>query len=231
MGQADQRTPSAQALIEQVVAAESGARRPAGAATRRLIAGLAIAWSLFQLWIASPLPFWVAQAAPALQRLVMFNDTTARAIHLTFAVLIVFLAYPFSKRSPRDHVPAADWLVALAAAFCTGYIYLFHDQLSTRQGRPTTLDIAVACAGVVLLLEATRRCLGRPMTIMGIVFLAYMFGGQVMPEMIAHKGDLHRGERAVSAGQKIGINRAGGQLLAHQFQVDTGLVQAGKGLG
>ena len=76
----------------------------------------------------------------------MFNDTTARAIHLTFAVLIVFLAYPFSKRSPRDHVPAADWLVALAAAFCTGYIYLFHDQLSTRQGRPTTLDIAVACA-------------------------------------------------------------------------------------
>ena len=184
----DARSPAAQALIEQVVAAESGARRPAGAFTRRLIAGLAIAWSLFQLWIASPLPFWVAQAAPVLQKLVMFNDTTARSIHLSFAVLIVFLAYPFSKKSPRDHVPAADWIVALAAAFCTSYLYVFHDQLATRPGRPTTLDIAVACAGVVLLLEATRRCLGKPMTIMGIVFLAYMFGGQYMPDMISHKG-------------------------------------------
>ena len=62
MSSADQRPPTAQALIEQVVAAESGARLPTGAFTRNLIAGLAIAWSVFQLWIASPLPFWAAQA-------------------------------------------------------------------------------------------------------------------------------------------------------------------------
>jgi TRAP transporter 4TM/12TM fusion protein len=183
----DARVPAGQDLIDQVVAAESGARQPRGR-TRGLIVNLAVAWSLFQLWISSPLPFWVAQAAPALQKFVMFNDTMARAIHLSFAVFLVYLAYPMRRKSPRDRVPAGDWLLALAAAFCASYLYLFHAELSARPGRPTAFDIGVSCAGVVLLLEATRRCLGKPMMIMGVVFLAYMFAGQHMPDLIAHKG-------------------------------------------
>ncbi len=176
-----------QALIEKVLAAESGARAPTGA-TKQLIVYLAVAWSLFQLWISSPVPFWVSAAVPALQKFVMFNDTMARSIHLSFAIFLVFLAYPMWRKSPRDHVPAYDWLLAFAAAFCAGYIFIFHSELSTRPGRPTTLDIVIAFAGVITLLEATRRCLGKPMMIMGLVFLIYMFAGQYMPDMIAHKG-------------------------------------------
>ena len=176
-----------QALIERVIAAESGARQPAGW-TKLLILNLAVLWSLFQLWISSPLPFWVAQAAPPLQKYVMFNDTMARSIHLTFGIFLVYLAYPLWSKSPRNRVPVYDWLLALTAAFCTSYIYVFHAELSTRPGSPTPLDIWVACVGVLTLLEATRRCLGMPMTIMGIVFLTYMFAGQYMPDMISHKG-------------------------------------------
>ena len=179
--------PGGNALIDKVLAAESGARDPTGF-TKLLIVNLAVLWSIFQLWISSPLPFWVSQAIPPLQRFIMFNDTMARSIHLTFGIFLVYLAYPMWKKSPRDHVPAYDWLLAAAAAFCTSYLYVFHAELSTRPGSPTTLDIAVACVGVVTLLEATRRCLGKPMMIMGIVFLIYMFAGQYMPDMIAHKG-------------------------------------------
>ncbi|MCY7387133.1 MAG: TRAP transporter fused permease subunit, partial [Burkholderiales bacterium] len=176
-----------QALIDQVLAAESGARHPEGF-TKHLIVFLAVAWSLFQLWISSPVPFWVSAAVPALQKFVMFNDTMARSIHLSFAIFLVYLAYPMWKRSPRNHVPIVDWLFAFVAAFCTSYLFTFHSELSTRPGSPTTLDIVVAFVGVVTLLEATRRCLGMPMTIMGIVFLVYMFAGQYMPDMISHKG-------------------------------------------
>ncbi len=176
-----------QALLDEVVAKESGARAPEGA-TRLLIVNTAVAWSLFQLWISSPVPYWLSAAVPSLQRFVMFNDTMARSIHLAFAVFLVYLCYPLWKGAPKRRVPAYDWLFALIAAFCALYIFLFHAELSLRPGSPTRFDIAVSIVGVLTLLEATRRCLGLPMTIMAIVFLAYVFGGAFMPDMIAHKG-------------------------------------------
>ena len=179
--------PGGQALIEKVLAAESGARDPQGW-TKVLIVNLAVLWSIFQMWISSPLPFWVSQAIPPLQKFVMFNDTMARAIHLSFGIFLVYVAYPLWSKSPRDRVPVYDWLLALAATFCASYTYLYHAELSTRQGSPTTMDIWVSSVGVITLLEACRRCLGKPMMIMGVVFLVYMFAGQYMPDMIAHKG-------------------------------------------
>ena len=176
-----------QQLIDQVVAAESGGRAPTGY-TKGLLVAVATGWSVFQLWISSPLPFWVAAAIPELQRFVMFNDTMARSIHLAFAIFIVYLSFPIWKSAPRSYVPVYDWVLALAATFCAAYPFLFHDALSTRPGSPTGQDIVVAVAGVVLLLEAARRSLGKPMMIMGIVCIIYVFAGRYMPEMISHKG-------------------------------------------
>ena len=46
----------------------------------------------------------------------------------------------------------------------------------------------VACTGLVLLLEATRRAVGTPMTVLAVVFLGYIMLGQYMPEVLSHKG-------------------------------------------
>lgn len=43
---------------EELIAQDVGARLPTGI-MEKLIASLALLWSLFQLWIASPLPFIV----------------------------------------------------------------------------------------------------------------------------------------------------------------------------
>ena len=83
---------------------DSGGRQP-GPFVRRLLLVVAVAWSLFQLWIASPLPFSLG--------IFVLNDTESRAIHLAFAVFLSFMAYPATKRSPRDHVPIMDWVFAL----------------------------------------------------------------------------------------------------------------------
>lgn len=166
--------------LKQIVAeADTGGRKPTGAAAKLLLA-LALAWSLFQLWIASPLPFSLG--------VFVLNDTQSRAIHLAFAVFMAFAAYPAFKSSPRAYIPAVDWLLAAVSAFCAGYIFLFYAELASRPGMPTTLDLVVAVVGLTLLLEAARRALGLPMVILAILFMVYIFFGQYMPEVIAHRG-------------------------------------------
>src|SRR5690554_1840834 len=166
-------------LEEMVAAADVGNRRPEGF-TGRLLLAVAAVWSLFQLWIASPLPYMLGFG--------VFNSTEARSIHLALAVFLGFMAFPALRRSPRHYVPALDWLLALVAAFCAGYIYLFYEQLATRPGSPTTLDVVVAITGLVLLLEATRRVLGPPLMVVALIFILYSLAGPWMPGMLSHRG-------------------------------------------
>ncbi|MFN3566960.1 MAG: TRAP transporter permease, partial [Burkholderiaceae bacterium] len=84
--------------------------------------------------------------------------------------------------------PLQDWVLAVAAAFCAAYLFLFYSQVATRPGQPTDMDVYVAAAGMLLLLEATRRALGLPMVIVAGVFLIYAFAGPYMPELVAHRG-------------------------------------------
>ncbi|OGB18418.1 MAG: C4-dicarboxylate ABC transporter [Burkholderiales bacterium RIFCSPLOWO2_12_67_14] len=174
-------TPTAPEVdVNQLVADnDTGARAP-GPWVSRLLLYLALAWSLFQLWIASPLPFSLG--------VLVFNDTETRAIHLAFAVFLSYMAYPAFRRSPRAYVPLVDWALAFVGAFCASYLFLFYSELATRPGQPTQMDVITAAVGVVLLLEATRRVLGLPMVIVALVFLIYTFGGPYMPDMIAHRG-------------------------------------------
>ncbi|HHH39077.1 MAG TPA: C4-dicarboxylate ABC transporter, partial [Sedimenticola sp.] len=142
---------SDQELAEMVAQVDTGARHPLGIPGKMLFF-IPLAWSLFQLWYASPLPFTVGFG--------VFNDTEARAIHLAFALFLAFTAYPASKRSPRDHIPLLDWVFAFLGAAAAAYIYVFYDALSGRSGSPTSTDIVIGVIGMVMLLEATRRALG-----------------------------------------------------------------------
>ncbi|MDO8385170.1 MAG: TRAP transporter permease [Polaromonas sp.] len=170
----------APAELQQLVAdTDTGGRKPGGA-TGALIFGVALAWALFQFWYASPLPFVL--------RFGVLNDTEARAIHLAFALFLSFLAWPASRRSPRDRVPLLDWVFALAGAFAGAYLLLFYTELSTRPGQPSLMDVVVATAGMVLLLEATRRAVGWPMAVLAALFIFYAMAGPYMPEVLQHKG-------------------------------------------
>ena len=166
--------------VEKFVADnDTGARTP-GPVMKRFLLFVALAWSLFQLWIASPLPFSLG--------VLVFNDTETRAIHLGFAVFLSYMSYPAFKRSPSDRVPVTDWIFAIIGTFCAVYLFVFYRELASRPGQPTPLDVYTGLVGIVLLLEATRRVLGLPMVIVALVFLGYTFGGPFMPDMIAHRG-------------------------------------------
>ena len=172
-------TAGEQDVQDMIAEADTGGRTPTGLPAKVLFA-VPLVWSLFQLWYASPLPF--------LLRFGVLNDTEARAIHLAFSIFLTFAAYPALKSSPRRHVPIQDWVFAVAGAFAAAYLYLFYEALSDRAGAPETFDLVVAVAGMLLLLEATRRALGPPLMVVASVFLIYTFFGPYMPEVIAHKG-------------------------------------------
>ncbi|HSP31448.1 MAG TPA: TRAP transporter permease [Halomonas sp.] len=166
-------------LDDLVASTDSGARKPAGM-PGKLLVSIAAAWSLFQLWIASPLPYLVGFG--------VFNATQARSIHLAFALFLAYMAYPALKNSPRNRIPVLDWVLAAVAAFCGAYMFLFYEGLSDRPGSPLLVDVVVGIAGIVLLLEATRRALGPPLMIISLVFLVYSLAGPWMPGMLAHGG-------------------------------------------
>ena len=140
-----------------VAESDTGGRRPTGLVAK-IITGVALAWSLFQLWIASPLPFSLG--------IFVLNDTQSRAIHLALAMFLGYMLFPPLKRSPRDRIPLQDWVLGLLGAFCAAYLFIFYTQLAHRPGEPIMLDLIVACAGLVFLLEVTRRVVGLPMAIM-----------------------------------------------------------------
>lgn len=165
--------------VEQILQTETGGRAASGNAAIVLFV-VPLVWSLFQLWIASPLPY--------IFNFGLFNSTEARSIHLAFAVFLAFSAYPMIKGRNVNDVPFYDWILALVAAFCASYLYVFYEALSSRPGLPTTMDLWVAMIGLVLLLEATRRSLGLPLTIVAGVFITYSLAGPYMPDVIAHKG-------------------------------------------
>ncbi|TNH06292.1 TRAP transporter permease, partial [Testudinibacter sp. TR-2022] len=178
-------------LQDMVAANDSGGRNPYGF-TKKLIFAVAILWSLFQIYYASPLPFVFQEMLRSIglgSINVVFDDTKARSIHLAFALFLAYLSYPAFKSSPIHHVPILDWIFAFAATFCASYYLFFYGELVTRFGSPNTQDIVVGIIGILLLLEACRRSLGLPLVIIASVFLLYNYFGQYFPSswIVSHR--------------------------------------------
>ncbi len=178
---------------DEIAAAETGARTPKGRIWGGIIVGLCVAWSVFQLWIAqNPIDSFIS-----------------RSWHLGFALALVFLAFPaynqheppgfiraFRKlwpgfgthKSNRDHIPLIDVALAIIASGASLYIWFDNEGIISRQGLPEPRDVWFGVVLIVLLLEATRRALGSALSILALVFIAYLFLGPWLPEILRHRG-------------------------------------------
>ena len=152
----------------------------------KIVFGIAILWTLFQLWYASPFPFWFNFG--------MFKGLPARAIHLGFALTLTFLIYPAVR---GKKISAFDIFISIVAAFCCLYIYFFYDDLVNRGGILLVKDIfgfkvpielIIGALGIVIFLEATRRAIGLPLVIIAVCFLLFSYFGKYAPDIISHGG-------------------------------------------
>ena len=199
--QPDEEAVPAPEALEQL-----DATRVVGPTLGRVIAVLCVLWTLFQLWIASPLPFMLDFA--------IITDVPARAVHLTFGLALAFLIFPMRRRNRHQAVPWYDIAFAVVAAGCTSYLFFGYDGLVRRQGilldwhlagLTIPIEAIIGGVGILLLLEATRRAIGLPLVIVCTVFLLYSIFGQEMPLVISHKG--------VSLQRLIGYQWLGGEAI------------------
>jgi len=180
---------AAQLLVEDQ---EFGARHPTGWA-RWLVPAIAGCWSLFQLSLPY-LPYMLRWLPGQLK----INSDVIRAIHLAFAISLVYLSYAGVKKGRRlprclsflsatGRVPIFDLVLAAVAAFAALYYVLDYAGISERSGEVLLRDKVVGVVLIGLLLEAARRSLGPALTVIALAFIAYVFLADRMPMVIADK--------------------------------------------
>lgn len=141
---------------------------------KKLVSAIAISFSIFQLYTAV---YGVLDAQ------------IQRAIHLGFGLCMIYLLYPLNRSSIESgRLQIIDYVFAILGAAAPAYIVIQYHELVLRAGMLNDIDYAVGVVGTLLVIEATRRCVGIPMVVVVLCFLAYAFLGPYMPGVLAHRG-------------------------------------------
>jgi TRAP-type uncharacterized transport system fused permease subunit len=147
--------------------------RTLGGVPGRAVAAIAIGLSLFQLYTAGTGPL------EALRQ---------RSLHLTLVMVLGFLLYPGSRRAARDRPTAVDWALAAATLVTVGYLFYNFDAFIMRNGVVLPWEEVLGACGILLVLEAARRVLGKELLVMAVAFIAYAYVGRWIPGMLGHRG-------------------------------------------
>lgn len=163
-----------QEALMQKYDVESNQRNVTGIAAI-IVFVLLIAFSLFQLYTGA------------------FGVLTAylqRTIHLGFALVLIFLLFPAKKKGAKNRNKIAwyDYGLALLALVVCLYWPVFYNSIVQDIGALSTIQVVIGILAILLVLEATRRAVGLPITIIAGVALLYALLGQYMPGMLAHRG-------------------------------------------
>lgn len=142
-----------------------------GGPARYLVAGLAVCFSLFQLYTAA---------------FGTYEQFIQRSVHLAFAVALIALTYRF--RRPRSDAPGRvsifDWAFFGAGAFASLWIVYDYDRLMNRIFDVDPLTMGDWIAGILLVfvvLEISRRTVSLALTLLMLVFVAYGLWGYIIP--------------------------------------------------
>lgn len=157
--------------VEELIEEEEGAHNRYTGVLAVMLTLAAVIMSLFHLYAA-------VEIVPAFR---------LRPIHVAFALTLVFLLFPMTKRF-RHRLMWWDVIFAAASLAIIGYILYWGDLLGDRATVPTTLDQVVGVALILLILEANRRSSTWILPFIVSLFLAYALFGPYLPEPWTHKG-------------------------------------------
>jgi TRAP transporter 4TM/12TM fusion protein len=110
----------------------------------------------------------------------VFATLLHRAIHLAFLLPMAFLFYPATKRSPMDRPSVIDWLLASLSLLPELFIILDFERINHRMEHLTPLltqEIVLGSLAVVMVLEATRRCVSRVLALITCISIVYILFG------------------------------------------------------
>ncbi|MGP5647442.1 TRAP transporter permease [Psychrobacter celer] len=148
-----------QAILEKYDR-ESITRQITQGPVKYFIAGICILYSLFHLYITfNPMPALLQ-----------------RSVHVGVGFALIFLIFPASKKSSRQHVAWYDWIWFLLSLSGMAYlIYEYQDIVTSRGGMANPVDVIFSIITVICVLEGSRRITGWILPILASIFLAYPF--------------------------------------------------------
>jgi len=139
----------------------------------KIVLVIAIFWSCVQLYTAA---FGV------------FPSTIQRGQHIGFALFLVYMLYPRSKKDRSNKIKWYDMICAGLSIVVSGYHLVYYKEIIHRAGAYTTSDIAVSIIAILLVLEATRRIAGPVLVSVASAFLLYAYLGPMFPGFLSHRG-------------------------------------------
>lgn len=140
---------------------------------RKIVSAWLVAMSLFHLYTAG---------------IGLLPTSIHRAVHLTFAIVAVFLLYPRKMNLNKKHIAWYDWILAVLAGTGTGYIVFFFNEIARRGAQVQPWEVWLGIMTIILVLEAGRRVVGKVLPTLGSLFLLYCYFGRYMPMMFMHRG-------------------------------------------
>ena len=149
---------------------------PAHAPLRGAIFWVAIAFSAYQIWMASFHPL---------------SSQVIRAIHVGFVLLMIFALYPpFGAREDAlgKAGRALGWALGLTGFVFAFYHWVFESDLTARAGELIAADWVIGVVTVALVFEAARRVMGWGLPLICAIFLLYALFGEHLPGALAHRG-------------------------------------------
>lgn len=148
-------------------------RRTLNGFSGKIISILAVSLAVFQLYTAF---FGVL---PTMQQ---------RSFHVAFILAMIFLLYPGAKSSLRNKISLVDWVLALAAAGCSLYVFLSYEDIALRAGIVYNYELVLGGIFIVLVFEAGRRVLGYVLPSFCFLFLPFAYFGRYLPGPLQHFG-------------------------------------------
>lgn len=150
-----------------------------------IILGVSVTAAIFHLYAAGISPF---------------TALVQRPVHLALMATLGFLGVgvQFHQRSRKTgeldqesgppRIGPLNWVLAGLSVLACLYLASENQELVSRSGNPTPLDLVAGGVMVALVLELARRATGWGLVTVCIMALAYAFSGPYLPGFLAHRG-------------------------------------------
>lgn len=138
-----------------------------------IISVIAIVWALLQLYTAAA---------------GVFPPTLQRAPHVGFALMLIYLLYPFRTKNANKGIPWYDYILVALSFIVAFYHIIEYEGIIYRVGLFNRTDTIISVIAVLLVLEATRRIAGPVLVTLASFFLLYAYFGPIFPGFLSHRG-------------------------------------------
>ncbi|MDF5755850.1 TRAP transporter fused permease subunit [Spongiactinospora sp. TRM90649] len=159
--------PGEGSVPQEALAEGAVPRRPVGV-TAGVVYGVAFLVSVYAIYVT-------------------FRPLPVLPYRMSFLALVLPLTFLLYRRGRHG---AVDWGLAVVSVVVSAYPLAGFDDFIRRTVEPSTLDLFMAGACVILVLEATRRTVGAALPVICLGFAAYAWFGGLLPvdSVLGHRG-------------------------------------------